>query len=69
MGSAELDQNGQQRSSLNDWNVPKHVQGDSQMQQNAHFDDPNKYKADWESLETRPLPEWFDEARIGIFIH
>ncbi|XP_046912123.2 alpha-L-fucosidase [Dermatophagoides farinae] len=29
----------------------------------------NHYKADWTSIDKRPLPEWFDEAKIGIFIH
>lgn len=28
-----------------------------------------KYEATWESLDSRPIPEWFDEAKIGIFIH
>lgn len=28
-----------------------------------------KYQPNWESLESRPLPSWFDEAKIGIFIH
>jgi len=23
----------------------------------------------WESLQSRPLPKWFDEAKFGIFIH
>lgn len=27
------------------------------------------YEPTWESLETRPLPKWYDEAKIGIFIH
>ena len=27
------------------------------------------YTPDWESLESRPLPSWFDEAKIGIFLH
>jgi len=27
------------------------------------------YEASWESLDTRPTPAWFDEARFGIFIH
>ncbi|KAF7277406.1 hypothetical protein GWI33_007650, partial [Rhynchophorus ferrugineus] len=27
------------------------------------------YQPTWESLDTRPLPEWFDKAKIGIFIH
>ncbi len=28
-----------------------------------------KYSADWASLDTRPLPVWYDDAKIGIFIH
>lgn len=24
---------------------------------------------DWTSLDTRPVPGWFDEAKLGIFIH
>ena len=27
-----------------------------------------RYKANWESLDTRPNPVWYDEAKIGIFI-
>jgi len=28
-----------------------------------------QYKPTWESLATRPLPQWYDESKIGIFIH
>lgn len=28
-----------------------------------------KYTPDWPSLDSRPLPAWYDEAKIGIFIH
>jgi len=28
-----------------------------------------RYEPNWESLDTRPLPKWFDEAKIGIYIH
>lgn len=28
-----------------------------------------KYTPDWESIDSRPLPSWYDEAKIGIFIH
>ena len=28
-----------------------------------------KYTPDWDSLNSRPLPEWYDEAKIGIFMH
>ncbi|XP_067940839.1 alpha-L-fucosidase-like [Watersipora subatra] len=27
------------------------------------------YQPTWESLDARPLPAWYDEAKIGIFIH
>lgn len=28
-----------------------------------------KYQPTWESLDSRPLPKWYDDAKIGIFIH
>ena len=28
-----------------------------------------KYTPDWDSLDKRPLPQWYDDAKIGIFIH
>lgn len=28
-----------------------------------------KYAPTWESIDSRPLPTWFDEAKFGIFIH
>lgn len=28
-----------------------------------------KYEANWESIDSRPLPEWYDQAKFGIFIH
>jgi alpha-L-fucosidase len=27
------------------------------------------YTADWESIDSRPCPAWFGEAKFGIFIH
>jgi alpha-L-fucosidase len=27
------------------------------------------YEANWESLDSRPLPDWYDEAKFGIFLH
>jgi len=27
------------------------------------------YKAEWESLDKRPVPGWFSDAKFGIFIH
>ncbi len=28
-----------------------------------------KYKNNWESINSRPVPEWFTDAKFGIFIH
>jgi alpha-L-fucosidase len=28
-----------------------------------------KYSPDWDSLDSRPLPVWYDEAKIGVFMH
>ncbi|CAC5367003.1 FUCA [Mytilus coruscus] len=28
-----------------------------------------KYTPDWDSLDSRPLPTWYDEAKFGIFVH
>ncbi|MBP9902957.1 MAG: alpha-L-fucosidase [Verrucomicrobiota bacterium] len=28
-----------------------------------------KYEPNWKSLDSRPIPGWFDDAKFGIFIH
>ncbi|CAG2106377.1 unnamed protein product [Medioppia subpectinata] len=28
-----------------------------------------KYAPNWDSIDARPLPHWYDEAKVGIFIH
>ncbi|XP_077293287.1 alpha-L-fucosidase [Arctopsyche grandis] len=28
-----------------------------------------KYDPTWESLDSRPLPEWYDDVKFGIFVH
>ena len=28
-----------------------------------------KYEADWASLDRRPTPQWWCDAKFGIFIH
>jgi alpha-L-fucosidase len=28
-----------------------------------------RFTPDWESLDTREIPSWFDNAKFGIFIH
>lgn len=32
-------------------------------------DEDNRYTPNWDSLDSRPLPTWYDEAKFGIFIH
>jgi alpha-L-fucosidase len=27
------------------------------------------YTPNWKSLDSRPLPQWYDDAKFGIFIH
>ncbi|XP_064465967.1 alpha-L-fucosidase-like [Ornithodoros turicata] len=29
----------------------------------------DEYKPTWSSLDARPLPPWYDEAKVGIFLH
>ncbi len=29
----------------------------------------SQYLPTWESLDKRPLPQWYDDAKVGIFIH
>jgi alpha-L-fucosidase len=29
----------------------------------------NRYAASWDSLDARPVPKWFTDAKFGIFIH
>jgi hypothetical protein len=28
-----------------------------------------RYDPTWDSLDYRPLPQWYDDAKFGIFIH
>ncbi|WP_167615738.1 alpha-L-fucosidase [Maribellus sediminis] len=28
-----------------------------------------QYKSNWESIDSRPIPQWFEDAKFGIFIH
>ena len=35
----------------------------------AHLSEHQPYEPNWDSLMTRPLPRWFDESKIGVFIH
>ncbi|MEI6409786.1 MAG: alpha-L-fucosidase [Bacteroidota bacterium] len=35
----------------------------------AQTTQPKPYTADWESLDARPTPDWWQDAKFGIFIH
>lgn len=28
-----------------------------------------KYEPNWKSIDSRPLPDWYDQAKFGIFVH
>lgn len=28
-----------------------------------------RYEPNWKSIDSRPLPSWYDESKIGIFLH
>ena len=32
-------------------------------------DKAKRYTPDWPSLDSRPLPDWYDDAKFGIFMH
>ena len=29
----------------------------------------SQYSPNWNSLDSRPIPKWYDDAKFGIFIH
>ena len=29
----------------------------------------SQYQPTWDSLDKRPLPDWYDQAKFGIFMH
>jgi alpha-L-fucosidase len=33
------------------------------------FSQQNTYQPNWNALNTRPTPQWFDQAKFGIFVH
>ncbi len=28
-----------------------------------------QYTPDWASIDSRPLPAWYDESKVGLFVH
>ncbi|XP_039448431.1 putative alpha-L-fucosidase [Culex pipiens pallens] len=39
------------------------------LEQNSEESKTEKYEPTWASLDARPLPTWYEDAKIGIFIH
>lgn len=35
----------------------------------SHKTSVNKYEPTWISLDSRAIPQWYDNAKFGIFIH
>jgi alpha-L-fucosidase len=33
------------------------------------FSHAQNYKANWKSIDSRPIPQWFEDVKFGIFIH
>lgn len=31
--------------------------------------DHRRYEPTWDSLDSRPMRPWYDEAKVGIFLH
>ena len=37
----------------------------TRLKPQSQFEVSDKYKPNWESLDSRPLPKWYDEAKVG----
>jgi hypothetical protein len=42
---------------------------DSNISPTKSQNDKKRFTASWTSLDSRSLPEWYDEAKFGIFVH
>ncbi|KAG4065024.1 hypothetical protein HA402_004147 [Bradysia odoriphaga] len=40
-----------------------------QIVEKSKFVKEQRFEPNWESLDARVLPEWYDQAKVGIFIH
>ncbi|XP_046650335.1 alpha-L-fucosidase-like [Daphnia pulicaria] len=40
-----------------------------ELQKSSVQNKAQRYTPDWTSLDSRPLPSWYDEAKFGIFVH
>ncbi|XP_041977580.1 alpha-L-fucosidase isoform X2 [Aricia agestis] len=49
--------------------IRPHLRRKEQSQKHHVLRRDRKYAPTWQDLDTRPLPEWYDKAKIGIFLH
>lgn len=69
IASLEAYQQNQQsnRNTLNKGFIPKGLYQTNDVEKATIGD--TKYLPNWDSLDKRPLPEWYDRAKVGIFLH
>lgn len=46
-----------------------HASNSANWKQPRNHNVSQRYSPTWESLDSRPLPSWYDESKIGIFAH
>lgn len=42
---------------------------DASLANQISYDHSKKFEPNWDSLDKRALPTWYDDAKFGIFIH
>jgi len=57
------------RGWLHIWRISAVVLSCGLLLRAADRDKAGKYEPAWESLDSRPIPQWYPEAKFGIFIH
>lgn len=45
------------------------LQMQSYLQRIDEVNENGRYKPDWQSLADYPIPKWYEEAKLGVFIH
>lgn len=46
-----------------------HVLYDNSLEEIEIMRSNKTFRPEWSDLDTRELPEWYDKAKIGIFLH
>ena len=65
--AASADEAARQRGAGDDAAAPAGpVAGAADEGETAAGVPPGRYEANWDSLMTRPLPQWYDQAKVGV---